>query len=77
MMADSKAFTLIELMVIILIVSILAAVTASILRGRVNTAKWSEANAAASTVRLAVRAYIAQKGASFDFSGIGPFFSKF
>ena len=37
-----KGFTLVELMVVILIVSILAAVAIPILSGRIDAAKWSE-----------------------------------
>ena len=69
-MAGRRAFSLVELMVVILIVSILTAVTISILRGRVDAAKWSEANASASSIRLAIRAYIAEKGENFDFTAL-------
>jgi prepilin-type N-terminal cleavage/methylation domain-containing protein len=54
------AFTLLELTVVIVIISILAAVSISILRGRIDSAKWSEANAAAGTIRTAVSAYAAR-----------------
>lgn len=57
-----RAFTLVELVVVILIISILASVAIPILRGRVDSAKWSEANAAAGTIRTAVSAYVAAKG---------------
>jgi general secretion pathway protein G len=43
-MSKAKGFTLVELMVVILIVSILAAVAIPILRGRIDAAKWSEGN---------------------------------
>ena len=61
-MRKAKGFTLVELMVVILIVAILAAVAIPILRGRIDAAKWSEANAAAGTIRTAVRAYTAEQG---------------
>jgi prepilin-type N-terminal cleavage/methylation domain-containing protein len=61
-MERRKGFTLIELMVVILIVSILAGVAIPLMQGRIDSAKWSEANAAAGTIRTAVRAYAAEKG---------------
>jgi len=64
-MGTRKGFTLIELMVVILIVGILAAVAVPIMRGRIDSAKWSEANASAGSIRTAVRAYIAEKGPNY------------
>jgi type IV pilus assembly protein PilA len=61
-MRKAKGFTLIELMVVIMIVGILAAVAIPLMRGRIDSAKWSEANGAAGTIRTAVRAYYAEKG---------------
>jgi len=60
-MRARKGFTLIELMVVILIVGILAAVSIPLMRGRIDSAKWSEANAMAGTIRTAIRAYSAEK----------------
>ncbi len=54
------AFSLLELMVVILIISILAAVGIAILRGRVDSAKWSEANTTAGTIRRSVSAFVAR-----------------
>ena len=53
-------FTLVELMVVILIVGVLAAVAIPLLQGRIDEARWSEACATAGTIRVAVRAYAAE-----------------
>ncbi len=63
-MRSKKGFTLIELMVVILIVGILAAVAIPIMRGRIDSAKWSEGKAALGTIATALRAYAAEQGAS-------------
>ncbi len=64
-MESRKGFTLIELMVVILIVGILAAVAVPIMRGRIDSAKWSEGNASAGAIRTSIRAYIAEKGPTY------------
>jgi type II secretory pathway pseudopilin PulG len=51
-----------ELMIVIMIVSILAGVALPLMQGNINRAKWSEANAAAGTIRTAVSAYVARYG---------------
>jgi type IV pilus assembly protein PilA len=61
-MKKRKGFTLVELMVVVLIVGILAAVAIPLMSGRVNSAKWSEANAAVGTIGTAIRAYAAEHG---------------
>ena len=60
-----KGFTLIELMVVIFIVGILAAVAIPIMRGRIDSAKWAEAKAAMGSIRTAARAYEAEKGSTY------------
>ena len=61
-----KGFTLVELMVVVLIVAILAAVAIPILRGRIDAAKWSEGRAMMGTIATAIRAYQAEKGPDGD-----------
>jgi prepilin-type N-terminal cleavage/methylation domain-containing protein len=68
-MTSRKGFTLIELMVVIFIVGILAAVAIPIMRGRIDAAKWSEGKAAAGSIRTAIRALHAEKGP--DWTGYG------
>jgi len=63
-----KGFTLIELMIVIFIVGIMAAVAIPIMRGRIDSAKWSEGLAGASTIRSAARAFCAERGT--DWTGI-------
>jgi prepilin-type N-terminal cleavage/methylation domain-containing protein len=64
-MTSRKGFTLIELMVVIFIVGILAAVAIPIMRGRIDAAKWSEGKASAGSIRTALRAYFAEKGVDY------------
>ena len=63
-MRGRKGFTLVELMVVILIVGILAAVAIPIMRGRIDSAKWSEGKAAMGSIATALRAYAAEKAAA-------------
>ena len=60
-MESRKGFTLVELMVVILIVGILAAVAIPIMRGRIDSAKWSEGRSMMGTVASAIRAYVAER----------------
>jgi len=65
-MRSRKGFTLIELMVVIFIVGILAAVAIPIMRGRIDAAKWSEGKAAAGSIRTSARAFCAEKGPNWN-----------
>ena len=64
-MIKSKGLTLIELMVVIIIVGILAAVAIPIMQGRIDSAKWSEGKAIMGTIARALRAHVAEKGNGF------------
>jgi type IV pilus assembly protein PilA len=66
-MEKRNGFTLIELMVVVLIVAILAAIAIPVMRGRIDTAKWAEAIAGADTIRTSIRAYIAEHGSHHDY----------
>ncbi len=71
-MYQREGFTLIELMVVILIVAILAAVAIPIMRGRIDSAKWSEGKAMAGTLGTAIRAYAAEKGIDGSYGAGAP-----
>ena len=62
MAARPRGFTLIELMVVILIVAVLAAAAVPLMRSKIDRSKWTEANAAAGTIRNAVRVYFLETG---------------
>lgn len=62
MNSKRSGFTLMELVVVILIISVLAAVAIPLMRGKIDRSKWSEANAAAGTIRNAARIYFAETG---------------
>lgn len=53
---------MVELMVVVLIVGILAAVAVPLMSGRIDASKWSEAKAAMGTIASGLRAYTAEKG---------------
>jgi type II secretory pathway pseudopilin PulG len=53
---------MVELMVVVLIVGILAAVAVPLMSGRIDSSKWSEAKSAMGTIASALRSYAAEKG---------------
>jgi prepilin-type N-terminal cleavage/methylation domain-containing protein len=71
-MKKDKAFTLIELMVVILIVAILATILVPLLLGRIHEGKWSEAKAAAGTIATALRAYWSENEGNKTADVLGP-----
>ena len=56
----NSGFTLAELMVVIIIVGILAAVSIPLMQAKIQKAKWSEASGMAGAIRRAVRATYAE-----------------
>jgi len=64
-MESNKGLTLIELMVVIIIVGILAAVAIPIMQGRIDSAKWSEGKAITGIISRALRTHVAEKGNNF------------
>ena len=64
-MNKRNGFTLIELMVVVIVIGILAAVAIPMMQGRIDSAKWSEGKAMMGTIASALRAYISEKGNNF------------
>ena len=59
---DEKGFTLVELMIVVVIVGILAAVAIPMYRGSTDRARASEAVAALGSIRSAMRVYYGEYG---------------
>ena len=66
---NQHGFTLVELMIVIVIVGILAAVAIPIYQGNVKKAKMSECDAALGTIRTALRVFYAEHGEYPDTKG--------
>jgi len=67
-MRKTKGFTLVELLVVIIIVGILAAVAVPIIRGNTIRAMFTEATAALGTIRSAQRGYFVENN---SYQGLG------
>lgn len=59
-MRSRRGFTLVELMVVILIVSILVAVAIPIIQGNISASKWSEGKTMMGIIATSIRAYFSQ-----------------
>jgi len=64
-MVNKKGLTMVELLVVIIIVGILAAVGIPIMQGRIDSAKWSEGRAIMGIIARALRTHVAEKGNDF------------
>ncbi len=64
-MESKKGLTLIELMIVIIIVGILAAVAIPMMQGRIDSAKWSEGRAVMGIIARSLRTHIGEKGNNF------------
>jgi prepilin-type N-terminal cleavage/methylation domain-containing protein len=67
-MRNNRAFTLVEVMIVVLTVAVLAAVLIPMLGARVEAAKWSEGKAGVGTIATAIRTYAAENGEGGDYA---------
>ncbi len=64
-MRRRKGFTLIEVLIVIIVIGILAAVCVPMMQGRIDSAKWSEGRAMMGTIARSLRAHVGEKGNGF------------
>ncbi len=62
-MTRQKGFSWVELLVIVLIVGVIAAIAIPIMRGRVDAAKWAEGRTMAENLAKSLRDYAQREGA--------------
>jgi len=65
-MRNRRGYTLIELMVVIIVVGILAAVAVPMMQGRIDSAKWSEGKAIMGAIARALRAHVSEEGINYS-----------
>lgn len=65
-MERHKGLTLIELMIVIIIIGILAAVSIPIMQGRIDSARWSEGRAIMGIISRSLRTHIGEHGNNFS-----------
>lgn len=75
--AHSRGFTFVELTITVLIVAILAAVLAPMLRANVNAARWTEGRTGAGALATGIRAYCVETGQGHPGIPAGGDFSDF
>ena len=64
-MDSNKGFTLVESLVVMVIISILVAVVVPIMKGHIDSARWSEGRAIMGVIARALRTHIAETGNNF------------
>lgn len=75
--ADASGFTLFELIVVVLIVGVLAAVLAPMMRSRMSAARWTEGRAGAGALATGIRTYCVETGKGHPGVPAGGDFSDF
>lgn len=60
-----QGFTIVELMIVIIVIAILAAVASPMMQGRIDSARWSEGKAYMGTISVALRTHISERGDNF------------
>ena len=64
-MVSNKGLTIIELMIVIIVVGILAAVAIPMMQGRIDSARWAEGRAIMGIIARALRTHVGEKENNF------------